>query len=284
MFQNKPNAEIRHLPHGLIHAVERLSLGLDWDKPLDAATMAQLSTLGDRIAEVLPRKIEISTSGVRATVAGVVKDASEDESAELFAILFDDNDDHEGAIDEKLVEMVVNDSGLGFAINSRYPGWEKTRALAFDVFNVFYEAVSKQVSISSIDFRVSNVFGLKQFDGNLTDLLNVECTSLPRRVFNSEGLWHLDEGYFDEHSASEVSQLLVNLHVSKAREGDETNLFVRTMHQFDLGEQPAGTTSLVDLFGHFDHLHEVNKDLLASVLNENIVRSLELFPEREVTK
>nr|WP_314492537.1 TIGR04255 family protein [uncultured Pseudomonas sp.] len=281
MFQNKPNAEIRQLPHGLIHAVERLSLGVDWDEQLDAETMAQLSALGDRIVETLPRKIEISTSGLRATVAGVAKHSAEEADTELFAILFDDNKDHEGAIDDKLVEMVINNNGFGFAINSRYAGWEKTRSSALEMFGVFFKAISEKVSISSIDFRVSNVFGLKDFDGNLTDLLDIRCDSLPRRVFSSEGLWHLDEGYFDERAAPGMDQLLVNLHVSKARDGEETNLYVRTLHQFDMSEQSTNAIQLADLFEHFDHLHEVNKDLLASVLHENIVRALELFPIRE---
>ncbi|AYG47261.1 hypothetical protein DV532_24390 [Pseudomonas sp. Leaf58] len=281
MFQNKPNAEVRSLPHGLIHAVERLSLGLDWDTELGAAAMAHLSSLGDRVSKLLPRKIEISTSGVRSTISGITKDSAEEGSSELFALLFDDNDDHEGAFDDKLIEMVINRTGIRFVVNFRYSGWEVTRNLALDVYKVFYEAISSQVSISSMNFRVSNVFGLKNFVGPLGNLLDVECTSLPRRVFASEGLWHLDEGYFEDHVSPGVKQLLVNLHVSKALEDEDTNLYIHTMHQLEFHEDSSSALSLEELFDKFDELHRINKLLLSSVLADNIVHSLELFPDQE---
>jgi hypothetical protein len=71
MFRKKPNAAVRELPHGIIHAVERLSLGFDFASPLDAQSMAKLSALGNQIATLLPRKLQVSTSGMIATVGNV---------------------------------------------------------------------------------------------------------------------------------------------------------------------------------------------------------------------
>jgi uncharacterized protein (TIGR04255 family) len=182
-----------------------------------------------------------------------------------------------------LVTLVLHNDSFNFAVYARYDGWEKTRTLALELYRVFYDAIIESATPSSVDFRVSNVFGLENFTGSLNDLLNENCDSLPRRVFNAQGLWHVDEGYFDSHAHADMKQLLVNLSVSKSIEDELENLYIRTMHQFDFPENFSGALSLDSLFEKFEHMHTVNKALLASVLNSNISSALGLTTDRRIT-
>lgn len=284
MLRKNPKAVVNKLPHGLTHAVERLSLGFDWTSPLDAQTMRKLSSLGDRIAALLPRKFEVSTSEVRASVNGIAADPlSSEDDAELYAVLFDDNEDKDAPFDIKHAEIVLKNEGLTFSVHAKYDGWEKTRAQALELYNVFFDEIADKVKLDSVQFRVSNVFCLDKFTGNLSDLLSVECDSLPRRIFNAEGLWHVDEGYFEEQIDSNESQLLVNLNVSKVLGDDGSLLYVRTMHQFYYGHESDKAISLENLFDKFTALHDTNKTLLATVLNKKISTSLGLLGDARGT-
>lgn len=276
MLQTNPSAVIRKLPHGLAHEVERLTLGFDWVTPLNADTMAKLSALGDQISDLLPRKFEVSTSEAQASL-GSFAGLENSSGSELYAVLFDDNQDENAPFNEKHAEVIINTDGLYFSVHHRYDGWEKTRALAYDIYKVLFEAVLKEVPVASIEFRVSNMFYLEAFTGHLRDLLNEGCDSLPRRVFAADGLWHIDEGYYERQPVLDMQHLLVNLNVSRVQEDARETLHVRTMHQYDFDEALSESPSLENLFDRFESLHTINKTLLSTVLNENISRSLGLL-------
>lgn len=282
MLQNNPNAVSRNLPHGLTHEVERLMLGFDWKTPLDGATMARLAAAGEQIADLLPRKFEISTSQAHASL-GTMSGLSSPNDSELYAVLFDDNEDKTAPFDEKYAEVMINTDGFYFSVYHRYDGWESTRALALKLYTVFYEAVLKDVQIGSVEFRVSNFFGLDKFTGSLIDLLNKDCDSLPRRVFSADDLWHIDEGYYEPQVNLEGRYLLVNLNVSKVQEENQRQLRVRTMHQYDFDAEVPEAQSLESIFNHFETLHSINKRLLASVLNAEISLALGLLNEGVTT-
>jgi len=278
MLRNNPKAVVNILPHGLTHAVERLSMGFEWENPLDAQTMSKLSALGAQIASVLPRKFEISTSEVRASVHGIAAETplSEDDG-ELFAVLFDDNEEQDAPFDIKHAEVIIKNDGFSFSVHARYDGWEKTRAQALKLCEVFFDEISKHAKLESVEFRVSNVFRLDEFKLNLDELLNEKCDSLPSRIFDADGLWHIDEGYFERQVDSESKKLLVNLNVSKVSVDDGMLLYVKTMHQLSDEQQFEYPITLSSLFDKFEYLHDINKSLLASVLNEKISRLLGLI-------
>lgn len=283
MDQKKPmslqNADlaIRELPYGLVHKVERLSLGFEWASPLSGHLMAKLSALGDKVSSLLPRKLEVSTSDADPDSLGGMRE----KTSELFAIMFDDNKDQDGPVDVKHTEIIINNEGLYFTVYARYDGWEITRALALRLCGVFLEAISQETTLAAIEIRVSNIFGLTNFQKSLSDLLDEECASLPRRIFSATGFWHVDEGYFEHHSDPDMSNLLVNLNVSKMLERDAESLYIKTLHRFEFKEDSTDSLQLDRLFEKFEHLHAINKKLLASVLNQCISDSLRLFPEHK---
>lgn len=276
MLQNNPNSVIRNLPHGLTHEVERLMLGFDWVTPLDADTMARLSVAGEQISRLLPRKFEVSTSEAHASM-GTMSGLQSPDDSELYAVIFDDNPDHSAPFDDKHAEIIINTEGLYFAVHHRYDGWERTRALAIELYSVFHESVLKDVPVASIEFRVSNIFYLDKFSGDLSDLLRKGCDSLPGRVFAADGLWHIDEGYYELQPDLDMQYLLVNLNVSKVKEDGRPQLRVRTMHQYDFELDAQGLQVIEDLFSRFESLHAINKRLLATVLNNDISHSLGLL-------
>ncbi|MFJ7282513.1 TIGR04255 family protein [Pseudomonas sp. NPDC099000] len=282
MLQTNSNAVSRNLPHGLTHEVERLMLGFDWKVPLDGATMAKLAAAGEQIADALPRKFEISTSQAHASL-GTMSGLSSSDDSELYAVLFDDNEDKTAPFDEKYAEVMVNTDGFYFSVYHKYDGWEKTRALALKLYTVFYEAVLKDIQIGSIEFRVSNFFGLDEFTGSLVDLLNEDCDSLPPRVFAADGLWHIDEGYYEPQGDLDGRYLLVNLNVSQVQEENRRQLRVRTMHQYDFDMETPESQTLESIFDRFETLHSINKRLLATVLNPEISLALGLLNEGVTT-
>ena len=284
MLRKFPQASVTPLPNGLLHAVERLSLGFDWASPLDAQTMSKLASLGDGIAKWLPRKFEVSTSEVKASVGPVAADASSpSDDGGLFAVLFDDNEDKDAPFDVKHAEVIVNNEGFTFTVHAKYDGWEKTKAQALELFKVFFDEITKHVTVSAIEFRASNVFSLERFTGRLDDVLDFECDSLPRRIFKADGLWHVDEGYFDDHYGSEKDKMLVNLNVSKVQDEEGRLLYVRTMHQYNLHPESNVSLSLSELFEKYEYLHGINKLLLATVLNKKTAAVIGLVDEARRT-
>ncbi|WP_095194370.1 hypothetical protein [Pseudomonas sp. Irchel 3A7] len=280
MSLKKSNTVVRELPHGLIHAVERLSLGFEWATPLDGRSMARLSALGNQLVDELPRKLEISTSDIRPHGPGSDDEQSGSEDAELFAVMFDDNKDKDGPVDLKHTEIIINNEGMFFTVYARYDGWEVTRALALKLCSVFLEEIVRDISLTAIEIKVANIFGLAKFSGQLSDLLSDRCDSLPRRVFGAQGLWHVDEGYFETHDDQDMRQLLVNLSVSKTLEDDEESLYIRTLHRFEFNTRASDSLPVTKLFDKFEHLHAINKDLLASVLTDDISDALGLFADK----
>ncbi|MCK9747115.1 hypothetical protein LT699_10970 [Pseudomonas syringae pv. syringae] len=282
MLRKFPQASVTPLANGLTHAVERLSLGFDWVSPLDPQIMSKLASLGDGIAEWLPRKFEVSTSQVMARVGPVAADApssSADDDGGLFAVLFDDNKDQDAPFDVKHAEVIINNEGFTFSVYAKYDGWEKTKAQALELFSVFFDEIIKNVKLSSIEFRASNVFSLEGFTGRLDDVLDFECDSLPRHIFKADGLWHVDEGYFDNDHESESDKMLVNLNVSKVQDEEGRLLYVRTMHQYSVDSESNVLFSLAELFGKYEHLHGINKSLLATVLNKETAAAIGLVDE-----
>lgn len=284
MLRKFPQASVTPLPNGLFHAVERLSMGFDWASPLDAQTMSKLASLGDGIAKSLPRKFAVSTSEIKASVGPTSTDPSSPaDDGGLFAILFDDNEDQDAPFDVKHAEVIINNEGFTFSVHAKYDGWEKTKAQALEYFAVFFDEIIKHVTLSSIEFRVSNIFNLETFTGRLDDVLDLECDSLPRRIFKAQGLWHVDEGYFDDHHESEIEKLLVNLNVSKVQDEEGKMLHVRTMHQYNFHPESKVSLSLSELFGRYEHLHGINKALLATVLNKDTAEAIGLVDDARRT-
>ncbi|PKI19649.1 hypothetical protein CXB65_21585 [Pseudomonas monteilii] len=259
-------------------------MGFDWVSPLDPQIMSKLASLGDGIAKWLPRKFEVSTSEVKASVGPVIPgQSSTADDGGLFAVLFDDNQDANAPFDVKHAEVIINNEGFMFTVHARYDGWEKTKAQAHELFAVFFDEIIKHVTLSAIEFRVSNIFNLEKFTGRLDDVLDLECDSLPRRIFKAHGLWHVDEGYFDDHHESESENLLVNLNVSKVQSEDGKMLHVRTMHQYNFHSESNVSLGLSELFERFEYLHGINKALLATVLNEQTAALIGLVDEARRT-
>ncbi len=280
MSSNMPYIIRRELPHGLSHAVERLSLGFEWGKELDSDTMRGLADLGPTLEADLPRRFEISTSDGEANYHQCAGEGqSLPEGANLYALMFDDNADSTRPVEEKHTEIVINESGLFFTVLGRYDGWDVTRSRAKKLCDVFLKRVFEITGLNAVEIRVNNVFFLERFSAGLDSLLNMESDSLPLKIFKAPSYWHVNEGYYVEHADPDMNELLVNLTVVKANVSDEDALSIRTIHRFDTDNTGLNFFNSDQLFDKFDHLHAINKRLLGSLVHRDISDALNLFPK-----
>ena len=267
------NADITDLvqPVAGSHAVERVTLGIEWKGELSSQVMQRLSKHLDDLEHPFPRKLEIRAKEVAGS-GDVPLSMPSQEEIELIGLVLKSSVDEDD--DEDLVnELAIRKEGVFISVAKDYQSWRQTKALVLPVVESILSELVDEITVMAVGLQYVDAFRLLD-KVDFERLFNRENENLPAKVFKNENYWHVEVAFFESINES-LSHLLTNIQVSHAppEEADapekiSITCLTRTYFGSEEEQSPALVLALYDKL--YDKNKLIVKDLVSAELGELI--------------
>ncbi|WP_043241029.1 MULTISPECIES: hypothetical protein [Pseudomonadaceae] len=261
-------------PVGGTHAIERVSVGIEWAEELSHAQMVELSDLLDPDALGLGRKIEIRSTEISGDDSEELRVPSAEET-NLTAIYLDYGFDE--VDDDHIPAILVRRNGMLYSVKNNYEGWTRTRQKATEFSEIILSYVRQHIEIRSIGLQVIDAFLLKASGFDFAKILNKECDLLPPKIFKADKHWHIDLGFFEVENEGE--RLLTNAKLAYVPEVSKNKLTITCLHRLDSAAVRKEPISVADAISKYDILYSKNKELIEQVLHKDVASLIGLGTE-----
>ncbi|MCH5552555.1 hypothetical protein L6227_25235 [Pseudomonas syringae pv. syringae] len=258
------------------NAIDRITLGLDWQSPLDAALMAELSSFSrDQIA--LPRCIEFRAS--EGALGQQPQDAVSLESeAELVQVVWDDGDSKDSPGGDSTLELNLSKNGFFFQMSAAsYTNWSDTKAKYISHSKPIIDKIFDSQNIKEVGMQIIESVEFNR-DLGFSKLLNCEADLLPRSVFERKGYWRFEHSFFENLSPTMAMKVNFHILLSPARENID-KLVIICIHKYLFGEPRKITHA--ELFKDYEELFIKNRNLVGSLLSADLRARISEDPRGE---
>jgi uncharacterized protein (TIGR04255 family) len=101
---------------------------------------------------------------------------------------------------------------------------------------------------------------------------------LTRRVFDTQGFWHVHQGFVDSRNEPLVHELIENVNVNMAESNTRRVITLFTSHHAVLQNPIWDAATVIDqLAVLMDDLHERNKDVMKDIFTEAVCQKINLL-------
>ena len=159
-----------------------------------------------------------------------------------------------------------------------YTRWKNVWGEVHDWFEIIIPDLVAAHPVKAVGLQYTDVFhwraDKKTFD--VRKVLREGSPYLPANAFNVESLWHSNHGFLTTRETPSKHRLLENINVNLLDELGQLSLVISTMHraEFDPVWDWKDVNAALNLL--MPDLHERNKLILASVLNDETGKKINL--------
>lgn len=261
------------------HAIKTVSFGLEWQEPLQEDLLILLRALHLKVRDRLPRVIQHQEIGFQIVVSPAPPVQETPPKPRLSGLSFEALQPN----GEPGWSLAIQRNFLAVTCHV-YSRWNDIWPLAKDLLLPFVPVLARECGISVIGLQYVDQFraigASERF--RAADLFRDGSQFLPKHVFELDDLWHSHHGFFQAMTAPTAHRRLNNIDVDVVNANEERLIQITTAHRALL-DQPAtdGAALLVDKDGgelhhHMVELHQVNKQLLRQLLNDDICEQINL--------
>lgn len=249
------------------HAIDRVCLGVEWESPLDQASMMELSALAQELT-ALPRRIELRSSESSMGESGPERTSYEEQS-ELVEIMLDNNQSVDESKDDKTLEVVIRPQALFFQVMaSTYSSWTNTKGLATSLTKGFLNKILALRQPNSVGIQIFDSFSFER-GIPFSDLFNEDGEYVPGAIFKKDAYWRFDQSYYE--AGGPDFSVLTNcqvLHSPTSGSEKEDNIVIACLHRVDFSVEKNITID--EMHAHYDFLYRKNKNLVSKLLSEGM--------------
>lgn len=273
--------ELRIRPAREGHAIEVMAFAIEWHKPLDAKTLSDVIAVYDNSIEIkrlLPKKASVGGFRIQLVPAAVAQQHPP-VAAEI--------DPDQGGFDlQEYSPAGVMTWSVAIRPNfiscncGVYERWTATKRKALTLVQPFLSHIfgdpDRQPSVFGLQYQDAFFLEGKLCDFSLDQLLRQPNERLPNSVFSHPSFWHVHQGWFS--FSPEKRRVLNQLNVDYSEISGSYSIRINGQHRalaVDVNGSPA-PQSLSEFEASLDHLHEINKTLLADILNDRALRLIGL--------
>lgn len=264
------------------HAIEKVAFGIEWSTPLPPSSIAGFEGVYDSLLkDQLPSKKPLVHFDVTISEKGGSAQHSMNKTGWVFE-RFAPNGEPERS-------LVLAASSLSATFHG-YTRWVEVYRNAVDMMNPFLKLISDHSEgVAAFGLQYHDVFRVvgdkKLFTADM--VLRRGSAILPASVFDRTSLWHAHHGYFTDFEEGPQQRKLTVVKVDLVDQNEDRNLRVTTVHKTIFTEpikDLAQLDSAVDdsyLNVALHDMHDENKEVLRSVLNDEALKKIGLYGDGE---
>ena len=261
------NADITDLvrPFAGSHAVERVTLGIEWKGELTSQVMQRLSKHLDTLEHPFPRKLEIHAKELEGD--GDNLNMPTQEEIELVGLVLKSSaeEDDENAL---VSELAIRDEGMFITVAQGYESWRATKALVLPLVESILSEIKEDVSVVAVGLQYVDAFWL-QGEVDFERLFDRENENLPAKVFKSESYWRVEVGFL-EPSSGPLNHLFATLQVSysppeESEAPEKLTISCLTRSYLDFDSQEFAPPMAL-----YDQIYEKNKSLIRNLISSEL--------------
>jgi uncharacterized protein (TIGR04255 family) len=163
-----------------------------------------------------------------------------------------------------------------------YTRWDTVFADVQAYLKVALDEIAPSRPLSTIGLQYNDIFQWKDDPADL-DLTEVFARDafIPPSIFNQAGLWHLHQGYLEQHDSPVAHSRLTNVNVDMLDPSGERMIQIIGSHRATLKE-PLWQSHLKNkqiMLDVFTSLHHANKQMLAKLLTKKVCEKIRLISE-----
>lgn len=272
------NADITDLvrPYAGSHAVERVTLGIEWKGELTSQVMQRLSKHLDTLEHPFPRKLEIHAKELEGDGDNVSMPTPDEIDLVGLVLKTSAEEDNDSGFKG---ELAIRDEGLFITIAKGYESWRTTKALILPLVESILAELVEDVVIIAVGLQYVDAFWLHD-KVDFERLFNRNNENLPPKVFKSESYWRVEVGFF-EPSSGPLNHLFSTLLISYAppEESDEPEKLTVSCLTRSYLEPEDQSPSLP--FSLYDHIYKKNKSLIGDLISSELCELIGLGGKAE---
>lgn len=243
------------------HAVQSAAFGVEWDTELNDGELAQVALLQNVLAKSLPAR-----NPIEAVVMAVGQSsASPPPRPQTIGYLF--SRPGPGGMTRQLEVQRTRCVGQIHDYTRWAPVWQQ----AHEWFSHVLPIVGSR-RISSVGIQYSDVFYWRapaaQFMAG--EVFRRDAEMLPPHVFELQGLWHSNHGYFIDGSEPHPHKLLENVNVAIQDQLQQRSVTISTVHQYHASDMWGWANLKDSIQAIMFKLHARNKDTLKRLLTDKV--------------
>ena len=262
------------------HAIEQVTLGVQFDRPLDDASIERIQSASSAFAESLPGKNELRSIGLSIGPQGMSPLVSSSSNAP------------DGFVRTRVApngvvekELRVERSGIVFRTTA-YTRWASVWSEARGYFSTVMGAAAGTASLSSYSVQYVDKFVW------LGDASNCRPEQLIRPgsefvcpvIYSTRDLWHSHSGFFDRADAATKRLLVANLDCvdepdghTKRRVVRVTTVVTEVLNQdgYEPRDVPIGD-GIAYLDERIDIVHTMLKDVMGRIITPQMCDRIDL--------
>lgn len=251
------------------HSIESASFVLAYTQPFSKSAIESLTPLREVLGELLPSFQMQNAIGFTFDVTnGIPVPLSDGPSSLLMQKNSDDGTQEWGLRVEANYIMVTS---------FKYSRWNVVSKSAFEIL----ASVSKILSSRDNPLTVMGLQVIDKFltppdvDYDIGDVFNRDSRFLTRQALESEKLWHVYQGWFDNDLIQNGRVLnVLNLSTNDTPDGLISTVDHNAQLQFSATSSRPSDISWLQ--ANFDSLHEENKSVLRNLLSNKSIVSIKL--------
>ncbi|MDV6345087.1 TIGR04255 family protein [Nitrosomonas sp. Is37] len=265
------------IPIAKSHAIQSVVFALEWQGELTDHALTEIQKLAPELKSHFPEAAVQKV--VKINIGPRFNNTQSDQQVggdQLGGMTFQ----RKGKFGNVVSQLNVSRSNFLIIINE-YDRWAPTLEVVMRYIKIVLPAILKEKSISIIALQYTDMFTWKDNPENLNlrEVFTDNSPYLAPNVFDQKGLWHCHHGYVIQQLADDLDgSCLDNVNVNTVDNLGDREIHITTTHKFTLNSplRLATKTYLQSIRKVQDVLHVHNKDILRSLLTQEVCKKIHL--------